>query len=78
MTGWGTPPSIAELLRNAEMYIKLEEHKKLDFQVQVGDGSDEQNHGKENGMKTPVDLEDLLDLLKKSTNSLKRKYSFDN
>ena len=60
-----------ELLRNAEMYVKLEEHKKLEIQVQVGEERDEQNRGKENGMKTPVDLDldELLDSLKESEES---------
>ena len=64
-----------ELLRNAEMYVKLEEHDKSDFQVQVDVGNGEQNHhGMENGMNTPVEMEELIDILKEideSTDSMK-------
>ena len=64
-----------ELLRNAEMCIKLEEHEKSDFQVQVGEGNGEQNHhGMENGMNTAVEMEELIDILKEideSTDSMK-------
>ena len=48
--------------------------RKSDFPVQVGEGNGEQNHGMENGMNTPVEMEELIDILKEideSTDSMK-------